>query len=196
VVSDSESSSQSTRDRDLAAELRLRPERPPVTRLSPRVLIALATVAAISVSGALIWALYQGQRKTTGTTELYNTENNPTPDGLTTLPRDYTGLPRGVPPLGPPLPGDLGRRSGMRSFPDRRSPASMPSSSASRKKRKRHAPAVCSPRPTQASVPRQQSRCRRPQRRTRQLQYRLEGAKGYSSIPTRSSTCRTARSPS
>jgi type IV secretion system protein TrbI len=109
VVSNSESSSQSTRDRDLAAELRLRPERPPVTRLSRRVLIALATVAAISVSGALIWALYQGQRKTTGTTELYNTENKPAPDGLTTLPRDYTGLPRSVPPLGPPLPGDLGR---------------------------------------------------------------------------------------
>jgi type IV secretory pathway VirB10-like protein len=109
VVSNSESSSQSTRDRDLAADLRLRPERPPVTRLSRRMLIALATVAAISVSGALIWALYQGQRKTTGTTELYNTENKPTPDGLTALPRDYSALPRSVPPLGPPLPGDLGR---------------------------------------------------------------------------------------
>jgi type IV secretory pathway VirB10-like protein len=109
VVSNSESSSQSTRDRDLAAELRLRPERPPVTRLSRRVLLALATVATISIAGALIWALYQGQRKTTGTTELYNTENKPTPDGLTTLPRDYTGMPRNVPPLGPPLPGDLGR---------------------------------------------------------------------------------------
>ena len=24
-------------------------------------------------------------------------------------PRDYTGMPRNVPPLGPPLPGDLGR---------------------------------------------------------------------------------------
>ena len=53
----------------------------------------------------------------TGGTELYNTENKPTPEGLTTLPRDYSGLSRtspppiapGVPPLGPPLPGDLGR---------------------------------------------------------------------------------------
>ncbi len=29
--------------------------------------------------------------------------------GLANLPRDYTGLQRNVPPLGPPLPGDLGR---------------------------------------------------------------------------------------
>jgi len=105
------------RDRDLAADLRLRPERPPVTRLSRRVLIGLAAIAAISVASALIVGLYQGQKKSTGGTELYNTENKPTPDGLTTLPRDYTGLPRaspppiapGVPLLGPPLPGDLGR---------------------------------------------------------------------------------------
>ena len=56
-------------EREFAAELRLRPERPPVTRLSRRVLSALAVLAAISVSGALIWALYQGQRKSTSTTE-------------------------------------------------------------------------------------------------------------------------------
>jgi len=96
-------------DGELAAELRLRPERPPVTRLSRRVLLGLAAVAAISVSGALIWGLNQGQRKANSATELYNTENKPTADGLTTLPRDYTALPRDVPPLGPPLPGDLGR---------------------------------------------------------------------------------------
>jgi type IV secretion system protein TrbI len=116
-VSEHDEESESDHDRDLAAELRLRPDRPPVTRLSRRVLMGLAAVVAISVSSALTWALYQGQRKPTGGTELYNTENKPTPDGLTTLPRDYTGLPRdslpptrsGVPPLGPPLPGDLGR---------------------------------------------------------------------------------------
>ena len=87
-------------------------------KLAPRrVLMGLAAVAAISVSSALIWGLYQGQKKSTGGTELYNTENKPAPDGLATLPRDYTGLQRnslpptgsGVPPLGPPLPGDLGR---------------------------------------------------------------------------------------
>jgi type IV secretion system protein VirB10 len=92
----------------LAAELRLRPERPPVTRLSRRVLMALAAFAVISVSAALIWALSQGQRKSIGATEPYSTENKPTPDGLSALPRDYAGLPPNVPALGPPLLGDIG----------------------------------------------------------------------------------------
>jgi type IV secretion system protein TrbI len=101
---------------DLAAELRLRPERPPVTRLSRRALITLVVVATVSVSGALIWALSQRQTKSTGAAELYSTENKPEPDGLLTLPRDYSGLQTnspppaqsGVPVLGPPLPGDIG----------------------------------------------------------------------------------------
>src|SRR5690606_18007420 len=37
--------------------------------------------------------------------ELYSTENRSTADGLAGLPRDYSGIPQ----LGPPLPGDLGR---------------------------------------------------------------------------------------
>ena len=41
--------------------------------------------------------------------ELYNTNNRNTPDGLANLPRDYTGLPKPAPQLGPPLPGDLGK---------------------------------------------------------------------------------------
>jgi type IV secretion system protein TrbI len=105
----SEQELQPGRARDLAAELRLRPERPPVTRLSRKVLMGLMAIAAITVSGALIWALYQGRAKPTSGTELYNTDNKTTPDGLSTLPRDYAGVPRNVPPLGPPLPGDLGR---------------------------------------------------------------------------------------
>ena len=78
---------------DLAAELRLRPERPPVTRLSRKVLVGLAAIAAVVVSGALVWGLYQGRGKQAGSGELYNTENKPTPDGLAGLPRDYTGVP-------------------------------------------------------------------------------------------------------
>jgi type IV secretory pathway VirB10-like protein len=105
----SEQGAQSGQDSDLRAELSLRPERPPVMRLSRKVLMGLATIAAITVSGALIWALYQGRDRPGTGGELYNTENKTTPDGLSTLPRDYTGVPRTAPPLGPPLPGDLGR---------------------------------------------------------------------------------------
>jgi type IV secretion system protein TrbI len=100
---------QSRNEHELAAELRLRPERPTVTRLSRRVLIGLAAVGGMSMSAALIFALNQGQRKPNSATELYNTVNRPTADGLAMLPRDYTGLARDVPVLGPPLPGDLGR---------------------------------------------------------------------------------------
>jgi type IV secretion system protein TrbI len=42
------------RERELLAEVRLRPERPPVTRLSRKVIAGLAAVGAIAVSGARI----------------------------------------------------------------------------------------------------------------------------------------------
>jgi len=53
-----------------------------VTRVSRKVLTGLAGAAAVTVSAALIWALYQGNRKTGGGLELYNTENKTTPEGL------------------------------------------------------------------------------------------------------------------
>ncbi|SEE64743.1 type IV secretion system protein VirB10 [Rhizobiales bacterium GAS188] len=93
---------------DIAAELRLRPERPRVTRLSRRVLVVLAGTASAAVIGMALWALQSG-RSRQDATELYDTTHRSTADGLSTLPHDYSGLPKNVPPLGPPLPGDLGR---------------------------------------------------------------------------------------
>ena len=98
------------RDPNLAVELRLQPEWPRVTRLSRKVLIGLAGVAAIAVSSSLIWALYQGRGRAPAT-ELYNTENKTTPEGLSSLPRDYT-VPPNVPVIGSPLRGDFGRPVG------------------------------------------------------------------------------------
>ena len=97
---------------DVTAEVRLHPPPPVVMRLSRRVLMGLAAIGVIVVSSALIWGLYQHRNPVAGT-ELYNTENKTAPDGLSALPRDYTGaaktsLPSGV-PRGEPLPGDLGR---------------------------------------------------------------------------------------
>ena len=97
------------RTQDLAAELRLRPERSPVTRLSRRVLVALSAIAIVLILAALAWGLAPRSHGPTGQ-ELYNLDNKPAPDQLANLPRDYTGLPKKeVPQLGPPLPGDLGR---------------------------------------------------------------------------------------
>ncbi|CAM5768381.1 MULTISPECIES: TrbI/VirB10 family protein [Hyphomicrobiales] len=90
-----------------AEEMRLRAKRPPVTRLSRKVLLGVGAAAAIGIGGALLFAL-KPQHQTTGA-ELFNTNNRNTPDGLANLPRDYTGLPKPVPQLGPPLPGDLGK---------------------------------------------------------------------------------------
>ena len=89
-------------------DLRLRGEKPRVTRLSRRVLIALAGVSALAIAGALGYAFQTRNRGGAGQ-ELLSTQNRPSADGLAGLPKDYTGLPRQVPPLGPPLPGDLGR---------------------------------------------------------------------------------------
>jgi type IV secretion system protein VirB10 len=90
------------------AEMRLRATRPPVTRLSRKVLLGLGIVAAVGIGGALFVAL-QPTRETKTGSEVYNTTSRATPGGLANLPRDYSGLPRATPQLGPPLPGDLGR---------------------------------------------------------------------------------------
>src|SRR5690606_19463521 len=88
---------------DTAAPMRLRAEPPRVTRLSRKVLAGVGAVALLGIGGALIYAL-QTREAGPGGGELYSTENRPTADGLSGLPRDYTG-----PILGPALPGDLGR---------------------------------------------------------------------------------------
>jgi type IV secretion system protein VirB10 len=86
------------------APMRLRAEPPRVTRLSRKVLAGLGLVASVGIGGALIYAL---QTRDAGrpSEELYSTENRTTADGIAGLPRDYSGVPQ----LGPPLPGDLGR---------------------------------------------------------------------------------------
>jgi len=86
------------------ASMRLRAEPPRVTRVSRKVLAGLGLVASLGIGGALVYAL-QTRNATRGPEELYSTENRATADGIAGLPRDYSGVPQ----LGPPLPGDLGR---------------------------------------------------------------------------------------
>src|SRR6202051_4623009 len=91
------------------ASMRLRGERPRVTRLSRKVLAGGAAIGMIAISGAVLWALQNNRSRSTTPAELYTTDHHNVADGLTILPRDYAGVPRQAPPLGPALPGDLGR---------------------------------------------------------------------------------------
>jgi type IV secretory pathway VirB10-like protein len=94
---------------DRSASMRLGAERPRVTRLSRKVLAGAAAVGSAAIFGATFWALQNNRSHTTAPSELYTTDHHNVADGLEGLPRDYAGVPRQVPPLGPPLPGDLGR---------------------------------------------------------------------------------------
>jgi len=89
--------------------MRLRTERPRVTRLSRKVLAGGAAIGLVAISGAVLWALQNNRSRSTAPAELYTTDHHNVADGLTGLPRDYAGIPRQAPPLGPALPGDLGR---------------------------------------------------------------------------------------
>ena len=93
----------------IAQALRLRSERPQVTRLSRKMLAGAAALALVLVSGAVLWALQNNQKRGPAPEELYTTDHHNVADGLGGLPKDYAGIPRDVPRLGPPLPGDLGR---------------------------------------------------------------------------------------
>jgi type IV secretion system protein TrbI len=94
---------------DRAASMRLRAERPRVTRLSRKVLAGGAAIGSLAICGAVLWALQNHRSRTSAPSELYTTDHHNVADGLSGLPRDYAGVSRQAPPLGPALPGDLGR---------------------------------------------------------------------------------------
>lgn len=91
-----------------AQALRLAAERPRITRLSRKVLAGGLALALLLISGAVLWALRNNQPHSPTPDELYSTDHHNVADGLSTLPRDYAGIPRDVPSLGAALPGKLG----------------------------------------------------------------------------------------
>lgn len=91
-------------------EIALRAQPRPVTRINRRVLFLLSGTGLLLILGATIFALDPPRlfdRDETGR-ELIRTENNPTPEGLETLPRRYSEIPRPPVELGLPLAGDIG----------------------------------------------------------------------------------------
>ncbi len=87
-------------------EMRLSIERPSVTRLSRRVLVGVGAVACGGVFIALAVALWPHRQALAPQT--VSTGANILPEGVATLPKDYTANAL-APKLGPPLPGDLGK---------------------------------------------------------------------------------------
>ncbi|SAL09560.1 conjugation TrbI family protein [Caballeronia sordidicola] len=97
-----------------------------VTRLNRRTLAFSATLLAVAVAGASMWALQSKDRHGSGDkTNLYNVDRIAKADDLDQLPADYSKLPAkpapasppSVPQLGPPLPGDWGAASAMPPLP-------------------------------------------------------------------------------
>ena len=89
-------------------ELALRAKPRPVSRINRKVLYLLTGTGLVLIFGATIFALDPPSlfdRNDVGR-ELYQTGNNPKPDGLETLPSRYSDIQ--TPKLGPPLPGDIG----------------------------------------------------------------------------------------
>ena len=105
----SPASGTASRSDDSAQALRLRAERPRITRLSRKVLAGGTALALLLISGAVLWALRGNRPHNPAPDELYSTDHHNVADGLTTLPQDYAGIPRDVPRLGSALPGDFGR---------------------------------------------------------------------------------------
>jgi type IV secretory pathway VirB10-like protein len=91
-------------EQEIAHELRLRSARPRVARLSRKVLIGLSATSAVTIAGAVAYAMSNGPSHQ-GPQEVYRVGAASPPERLNVLPRDYGAAPQ----LGPPLPGDLGR---------------------------------------------------------------------------------------
>jgi hypothetical protein len=94
---------------DRLTSMRLRAACLRVTTPSRKVPAGAAAVGSPTIFGATFWALQNNRSHTAAPSELYMTDHRNVAHGLAGLPRDYAGVPRQAPPLGPPLPGDLGR---------------------------------------------------------------------------------------
>ncbi|MET4022099.1 TrbI/VirB10 family protein [Bradyrhizobium sp. S3.2.12] len=94
---------------EVGERLRLRAAPPQVARLSRKVLAGGSALALVLICGAAFWALQGKRSQAPAADELYSTDHHNVADEVTTLPKDYAALPKDVPRLGPPLPGDLGR---------------------------------------------------------------------------------------
>ncbi|URW75865.1 conjugal transfer protein TraI [Sphingomonas donggukensis] len=102
-MTDETLSSPARSEAEIARDMQLRSPPPRVVRLSRKALVVTGGIAAAALSAALFYALQTDRHD--APTELINTDSRQPTEALAKLPKDYAGVPR----LGPPLPGDLGR---------------------------------------------------------------------------------------
>jgi type IV secretion system protein VirB10 len=92
-------------EKAIANTLRLRGASPRVARISRKALIIVGAVLMTGVAGAVSWSLIEKRRQAPVEADV---KPAPPSEIVTAQPRGYVGA-AGVPVLGPPLPGDLGR---------------------------------------------------------------------------------------
>jgi type IV secretion system protein VirB10 len=82
---------------------------PRVVRLSPKVVIGGLCIVSMMIAAAIYIGMQNRKPTEIQQQELLGGEQKNKADGLNGLPKDYSGIPREAPKLGPALPGDLGR---------------------------------------------------------------------------------------
>jgi type IV secretion system protein TrbI len=92
--------------------LRAQPRR--VVRFKRNALIGAAAIGCVGIAAVTWLGLRTPDQTPAAQKELYDPDKGadiqkPKPERFQSLPKSYAEVPGGVPPLGPPLPGDLGR---------------------------------------------------------------------------------------
>ncbi len=96
-------------DGKIIQRLFIRGEMPSVVQLSTKVVIGISVLGGLAIAGAFYWGMQQRKATEAQQQELIGAEQKARAEGINNLPKDYSGLPREPPRLGPALPGDLGR---------------------------------------------------------------------------------------
>jgi type IV secretion system protein VirB10 len=87
----------------------LHPRTRPVLRFNRKLIMIGAGVGSAALLGATLFTLESsGARNQSYGKEVYNVDRKTTADGLNGMPRNYDGMGKPTPVLGPPLQGDVG----------------------------------------------------------------------------------------
>ncbi len=87
-------------------DLRLRPNAPRVMRLSRKFLLGLGIIGGVGLGATLMFAFQpQPTKSPKATAPDYSVKTKPVAERFNALPKDYSGVPQ----LGAPLPGDIGK---------------------------------------------------------------------------------------